>query len=79
VVLRQMGARTVAEDRGVVSAAAEKPADPSGYNACWGMVAVTAEEAHRLPEVARKEADSPLPGAVALMVERIVNYNTTTG
>lgn len=76
-VLRLMGALTV--DDGVVTAAAEKPADPAGFAACWGMIAVTAEEAHRLPDVARKDADSPLPGAVALMVERIVNHNTVAG
>jgi hypothetical protein len=80
-VLRQMGALTVGEEDGAVTvrAAAEKPADPAGFNACWGMIAVTEEEAHRLPDVARREADSPLAGAVALMVESIVNYNTVTG
>jgi hypothetical protein len=79
--LQQMGALTVAERDGVVTveAAAEKPADPSGYNACWGIVTVSEEEAHRLPDVVRKGADSPLAGAVALMVERIVNYNTAAG
>ncbi|MET8854112.1 hypothetical protein [Amycolatopsis sp. NPDC004625] len=84
VVLRQMGALTVTGTAGtdgvvMVQAAAEKPADPSGFNALWGMVAVTADEAHRLPDVARRDADSPLAGARALMVERIVNYNTTEG
>jgi UTP-glucose-1-phosphate uridylyltransferase len=79
--LRQMGALTVAAEDGVVTvaAAAEKPADPSGFNALWGMVAVAEEEAHRLPDVARRDADSPLAGAVALMVDRIVNYNTAEG
>ncbi|MFF3753411.1 hypothetical protein ACFYYH_23555 [Streptomyces sp. NPDC002018] len=79
--LRQMGALAVVEGGGVmtVRAAAEKPADPAGFNAFWGMVAATEEEAHRLPDVVGKEADSPLAGAVALMVERIVNYNTATG
>ncbi|MFE4646031.1 hypothetical protein [Streptomyces sp. NPDC056730] len=79
--LRQMGALAVAERGGVatVEAAADKPADPSGFNAFWGMVAVTAEEAHRLPDVVSKGADNPLPGAVAHMVERIVNYNTAAG
>ncbi|MFE1960265.1 hypothetical protein [Streptomyces sp. NPDC059479] len=79
--LRQMGALAVVEGGGVVTveAAAEKPADPSGFNAFWGMVAVTEEEAHRLPDVVSKGTDSPLAGAVALMVERIVNYNTTAG
>ncbi|MFE9884453.1 hypothetical protein [Streptomyces scopuliridis] len=79
--LRQMGALAVVEGGGVVTvgAAAEKPADPSGFNAFWGMVAVTEEEAHRLPDVVSKGADSPLAGAVALMVERIVNYNTAGG
>ncbi|GLY37891.1 hypothetical protein Amsp01_039150 [Amycolatopsis sp. NBRC 101858] len=79
--LRQMGALTVAAEDGVgtVEAAAEKPADPAGFNALWGMVAVAADEAHRLPDVARRDADSPLAGAVALMVERIVNYNTAEG
>jgi hypothetical protein len=79
--LQQMGALTVAERDGVVTveAAAEKPADPAGYNACWGIVTATEEQAHRLPDVVRKEADNPLTGATALMVERIVNYNTTTG
>ncbi|MFD8965574.1 hypothetical protein ACFV0C_11295 [Streptomyces sp. NPDC059568] len=79
--LQQMGALAVVEGDGVVTvgAAAEKPADPSGFNAFWGMVAVTEEEAHRLPDVVSKEADSPLAGAVALMVEQIVNYNTTAG
>ncbi len=80
-VLRQMGALTVACGTGVVTveAAAEKPADPSGFNALWGMVAVTEDQAHRLPDVARRDADSPLAGARALMVARIVNYNTTEG
>jgi len=80
-VLRQMGALTVAGGSGVVTveAAAEKPADPSGFNALWGMVAVAEDQAHRLPDVARRDADSPLAGARALMVERIVNYNTTEG
>ncbi|MFD7896659.1 hypothetical protein [Streptomyces sp. NPDC059743] len=79
--LQQMGALAVVEGDGVVTvgAAAEKPADPSGFNAFWGMVAATEEEAHRLPDVVSKGTDSPLAGAVALMVERIVNYNTTAG
>ncbi|QXE33254.1 hypothetical protein KQY30_02040 [Streptomyces sp. GMY02] len=79
--LRQMGALAVAEEGGVmtVGAATDKPADPSGFNAFWGMVAVTEKEAHRLPDVVSKGADSPLAGAVALMVERIVNYNTVAG
>lgn len=79
--LRQMGALTVAEGDGVVTvgAAAEKPVDASGFNAFWGMVAVAEEEAHRLPDVVSKEVDSPLAGAVALMVEQIVNYNTVAG
>ena len=80
-VLRQMGALTVVEGSGdvLVKAAAEKPVDPAGFNALWGMVAVAEDEAHRLPDVVVKEADSPLAGAVALMVERIVNYNTAEG
>ncbi|MFE2499448.1 hypothetical protein ACFXKS_21200 [Streptomyces scopuliridis] len=79
--LQRMGALAVVEGGGVVTvgAAAEKPADPSGFNAFWGMVAVTEEQAHRLPDVVNKGADSPLAGAVALMVERIVNYNTAAG
>jgi hypothetical protein len=79
--LQQMGALAVAEGGGVVTvgAATDKPADPSGFNAFWGMVAVTEEEAHRLPDVVSKGVDSPLAGAVALMVERIVNYNTAAG
>ncbi|MFJ5307019.1 hypothetical protein [Streptomyces sp. NPDC088350] len=80
-MLRQMGALALVagDDVATVRAATDKPADPSGFNAFWGMVAVTEEEAHRLPEVVRKGADSPLSGAVALVVERIVNYNTTMG
>src|SRR6185369_4958783 len=80
-VLRQMGALTVAGADGVVTveAAAEKPVDPAGFNALWGMVAVTEDQAHRLPDVARRDADSPLAGARALMVTQIVNYNTTEG
>ncbi|MER5436304.1 hypothetical protein [Streptomyces sp. NPDC002588] len=79
--LQQMGALALVEADGVltVEAAADKPADPSGFNAFWGMVAVTEEEAHRLPDVVRKEADSPLAGAIALMVDGIVNYNTAAG
>ncbi|AXX31247.1 hypothetical protein KCV87_00620 [Actinosynnema pretiosum subsp. pretiosum] len=81
VVLRQMGALAVDGEDGVVTveAAAEKPADPAGFNALWGIVAVAEDQAHRLPDVARRDADSPLAGARALMVERIVNYNTTEG
>jgi bifunctional N-acetylglucosamine-1-phosphate-uridyltransferase/glucosamine-1-phosphate-acetyltransferase GlmU-like protein len=79
--LRQMGALALVEGGDVVTVgvAADKPADPAGFNAFWGMVAVTEEEAHRLPDVVVKGADSPLAGAVALMVERIVNYNTVAG
>lgn len=77
--LRQMGALAVVEGDGTatVRAATDKPSDPSGFNAFWGMVAVAEEEAHRLPDVASKGADSPLAGASAVLVERIVNYNTT--
>ncbi|MFJ9560482.1 hypothetical protein ACIRQQ_10620 [Streptomyces fuscichromogenes] len=80
-VLRQMGALAVVEAGGflTVGAAIDKPADPSGFNAFWGMVAVAENEAHRLPDVVAKGVDSPLPGAVALMVEGIVNYNTPVG
>lgn len=79
--LRQMGALAVIEEGGVltVKAAVDKPADPSGYNAFWGMVMAAEQEAHRLPDVVGEGVDSPLAGAVALMAERIVNYNTTAG
>ncbi|MEV7424682.1 MULTISPECIES: NTP transferase domain-containing protein [unclassified Streptomyces] len=79
--LRQMGALAVAEADGVVTvgAATDKPVDPSGYNAFWGMVAVTEDEAHRLPDVVGQGTASPLAGAAALMVEGIVNYNTPAG
>ncbi|MEU0144344.1 hypothetical protein ABZ119_00085 [Streptomyces sp. NPDC006288] len=81
VMLRQMGALGLVEGSGVltVGAAEDKPADSSGFNAFWGMVAVTEEEAHRLPDVVSKGVDSPLAGAVAHRVERIVNYNTAAG
>ncbi|WP_290057706.1 hypothetical protein [Amycolatopsis solani] len=80
-VLKQMGALAVDGEDGVVTveAAAEKPVDPVGFNALWGIVAVTEDQAHRLPDVARRDADSPLTGARALLVEQIVNYNTTEG
>ncbi|MCF3962534.1 hypothetical protein [Streptomyces fuscigenes] len=79
--LRQMGALAVAGDEGDmrVGAAADKPADPARYNAFWGMVAVGEEQAHRLPDVVREGAPSPLAGAAAVMVESIVNYNTVSG
>ncbi|MGV9707105.1 hypothetical protein [Streptomyces sp. NPDC003483] len=79
--LRQMGALVLAEgsDLVTVAAATDKPADPSGFNAYWGMVVVAEKEAHRLPDVVAKGVDSPLSGAVALMVEGIVNYNTVAG
>ena len=79
--LRQMGALAVAETEGVltVGAATDKPTDPSGFNAFWGMVAVTASEAHKLPDVVGTGTTNPLAGAVALMVEGIVNYNTPAG
>ncbi|RDG30841.1 hypothetical protein DVH02_33860 [Streptomyces corynorhini] len=80
-ILRQMGALALAESDGVVTVreAADKPADPSGFNAFWGMVAVTEEEAHRLPDVVARGTAGPLTGAAALMVEGIVNYNTPAG
>ncbi|MFI7104251.1 hypothetical protein ACIBK8_33545 [Streptomyces sp. NPDC050161] len=79
--LQQVGALAVVEENGVmtVSSAVEKPSDPSGFNAFWGMVTATEEEAHRLPDVVSKGADNPLAGATALMVEGIVNYNTAVG
>ncbi|MEU9900553.1 NTP transferase domain-containing protein [Streptomyces phaeochromogenes] len=79
--LRQMGALAVAEAEGVltVGAATDKPTDPSGFNAFWGMVAVTESEAHKLPDVVGTGTTNPLTGAVALMVEGIVNYNTPAG
>jgi UTP-glucose-1-phosphate uridylyltransferase len=80
-MLGQMGALAVAERDGAltVEAAADKPVDPAGFNAFWGMVAVAGEQAHRLPDVVAKGVDSPLPGAAAVLVERIVNYNTAAG
>ncbi|GGM90986.1 hypothetical protein [Streptomyces fuscichromogenes] len=80
-VLRQMGALAVVEAGGLltVGAAIDKPADPSGFNAFWGMVAAAENEAHRLPDVVAKGVDSPLAGAVALMVAGITNYNTPVG
>ncbi|MGW0790706.1 hypothetical protein ACWD04_21290 [Streptomyces sp. NPDC002911] len=79
--LQQMGALAVAEVGGVVTvgAATDKPVDPSGFNAFWGMVAVAEDEAHRLPDVVGRGVASPLAGAAALMVEGIVNYNTVAG
>ncbi|MFH9126217.1 hypothetical protein ACH4KC_02170 [Streptomyces griseoaurantiacus] len=90
--LRQMGALTLREPDAppegegeggdevlTVGAAAEKPSDPAGFNGLWGMVAVAEEEAHRLPDVVRKGADSPLAGAAAVVVKEIVNYNTVAG
>ncbi|MFJ2211497.1 hypothetical protein ACIQVO_04430 [Streptomyces sp. NPDC101062] len=80
-ILRQMGALAVVEADGVltVDAATDKPTDPSDFNAFWGMVAAAENEAHRLPDVVAKGVESPLTGAVALMVEGIVNYNTPAG
>jgi len=79
--LRQMGALAVTEADGVltVRSSTDKPADPTGFNAFWGMVAVSESEAHRLPDVVRRDETNPLTGAVALMVEGIVNYNTPAG
>ncbi|MFG2156764.1 glycosyltransferase family protein [Streptomyces olivaceus] len=79
--LRHMGALAVDEEGGVltVGAATDKPADPSGFNAFWGMVAVAESEAHRLPDVVSAGTASPLAGAAVLMAEGIVNYNTPTG
>ncbi|MFH9809201.1 hypothetical protein ACH4NO_02095 [Streptomyces olivaceus] len=79
--LRHMGALAVDEEGGVltVGAAADKPADPSGFNAFWGMVAVAESEAHRLPDVVSAGTASPLAGAAVLMAEGIVNYNTPAG
>ncbi|WP_446041376.1 NTP transferase domain-containing protein [Streptomyces sp. SID1121] len=78
--LRQMGALAVADAGGVltVGAATDKPADPSGFNAFWGMVTVTESEAHKLPDVVTPGTPNPLTGAVALMVEGIINFNTPT-
>ena len=79
--LRQMGALTVAgaAGGGTVGAATDKPADPSGFNAFWGMVAASEDEAHRIPDVVGTDTASPLAGASAVMVEGIVNYNTPAG
>ncbi|MBZ6249668.1 NTP transferase domain-containing protein [Streptomyces olivaceus] len=79
--LRHMGALAVDEEGGVltVGAATDKPADPSGFNAFWGMVAVAESEAHRLPDVVSAGTASPLAGAAVLMAEGIVNYNTPAG
>ncbi|MFF7800047.1 MULTISPECIES: glycosyltransferase family protein [Streptomyces] len=79
--LRHMGALAVNEEGGVltVGAATDKPADPSGFNAFWGMVAVAESEAHRLPDVVSAGTASPLAGAAVLMAEGIVNYNTPAG
>ncbi|PPS90961.1 hypothetical protein BZZ08_00559 [Streptomyces sp. MH60] len=79
--LRQMGALALTREGGLLSveAAVDKPADPARYNAFWGMVAAAEEEAHRLPDVFSESAGSPLVGAVALLAEKIVNYNTAAG
>ncbi|WP_033287991.1 hypothetical protein [Amycolatopsis jejuensis] len=77
-VLRQMGALAVIGGA-TVKAAAEKPDDPADFNAFWGIVVAGEDEAPRLPDVVCKAAESPLAGASAVMVERIVNYNTAAG
>ncbi|MFJ4620293.1 hypothetical protein [Streptomyces sp. NPDC088812] len=59
-----------------VLAAEEKPARPDGYNAAWAMVVASPEEAHRLPDIARKDADSPLVGAQAVEVAGFTNFNS---
>ncbi|MBQ0952997.1 hypothetical protein ACFWFH_38590 [Streptomyces coelicoflavus] len=59
-----------------MGAAADKPGNPSGFNAYWGMVGVTEIEARRLPDIAAMGTANPSTGAVALMVGDIVNYNT---
>ncbi|WP_399094276.1 NTP transferase domain-containing protein [Streptomyces sp. BBFR2] len=80
-VLRQMGALAVTGEGGVltVRTAAEKPSDPTGFHAFWGMVTATEDEAHRLPDVVREGVSSPLVGAAVHLVEGMVNYNTALG
>ncbi len=80
-VLRQMGALAVVEEDGALTVreATDKPADPAGFNAFWGMVAAAEDQAHRLPDVVGKDVASPLAGASAHLVEGMVNYNTPAG
>ncbi|MFF3499665.1 hypothetical protein [Streptomyces sp. NPDC003247] len=59
-----------------VVAAEEKPARPDGYNAAWAMVVASPEEAHRLPDIASRGADSPLVGAQAVEVAGFTNFNS---
>jgi len=61
-----------------VVAAADKPADPSPYNAAWMCIAATAEEVTRLPDAVAARgggAEHPLVGAAAI---RVAGYRNVT-
>nr|ADZ45330.1 putative nucleotidyltransferase [Streptomyces sp. NRRL 30471] len=75
VLLQAEGALRV-EDRATasrVSDAAEKPADPAGFNAAWAMVGVVGKHRWRLPEVCDRSAPSPLIGAPVTWVDGFDN------
>ncbi|MFH0177600.1 hypothetical protein [Streptomyces cacaoi] len=76
--LRELGALRlgVRETGARVLAAEEKPLRPDGFNAAWAMVVASPRQAHRLPEIALKGADSPLVGASIVEVAGFVNFNT---
>jgi len=61
-----------------VVAAADKPADPSPYNAAWMCIATTAKEVARLPDAVCPDAAGsahPLVGAAAV---RVAGYRNVT-
>ncbi|MFD0267731.1 2-C-methyl-D-erythritol 4-phosphate cytidylyltransferase [Streptomyces sp. NPDC127106] len=75
VLLRDEGALRVEEgpDGPRVVRAAEKPADPEGFNAAWAAVAVTPERRHLLPALLDRTGPGPLAGAAVVWVEDFGN------
>ncbi|MET7869441.1 sugar phosphate nucleotidyltransferase [Streptomyces cyaneofuscatus] len=56
-----------------VTRAAEKPADPLGFNAAWASLAVRPDHRMNLVAAVNRNAESPLVGAPAVMVQSFTN------
>lgn len=59
-----------------VTRAAEKPADPQGFNAAWVSLAVRPEHLTHLVDAVDRSVVSPLIGASAVMVEGYTNMTS---
>jgi hypothetical protein len=78
VTLRAEGALRLSADTTEVVAAADKPLDPSPYDAVWASVICAPWALDDLPTLVEAGVPSPLVGAASVVVKGYTNMTTAT-